>query len=111
MTNHQPDTPAEILDKYWINRNNGYPKDSADERALEALLQLALEAVGRDELSHARLDKLKQSPPHQRNQVRHTIREALVTAFKTVAADSEKCNTDPEKSSDATVTNSKKSHE
>lgn len=61
----------------------GYPTNQdAHDRGLEVHKQTILdwvndEVVGEDETSNARPDKLKQSAPHQRNQVRKKQRAIL----------------------------------
>lgn len=45
--------------------------------AKQAITELFLSIVGEDEPSKARPDKLKQSPPWQRNQLRQQIRTTI----------------------------------
>lgn len=84
-----PDNTVEhILDNYGCcDDDNCYPEGEVaycqhtNRNMVKSLdshyLSIFLEALGEDETSKARDDKLKQSPPWQRNQLRSKLRKAL----------------------------------
>jgi len=77
------DRKNEILCGYFnsINEWDHFEQDiigyESTVEASKALDTLVFELIGKDEASKARPDKLKQSPPWQRNQLRNNLRSII----------------------------------